>query len=311
VRNDDSLGYEIEAPVDLTRSAWSRPPVGPGPGPAPMPAEDMVRRYRNGSRLIMVANIKGGSYKTTTALMLASVFGQLRGGGVVAWDNHETRGTLGHRVPNGGPHITVRNLLPARVKMSEVNEKTAGERLGRMRRQPSNIDILASDEAPDVTLIGGAECGLLGKFLRDRYELVVMDTGDNVRAGAWQWGAHSANQLVIPVPLDPEAARAAAWMCDHLEYSGIGALARGAVVVVTPSVLPAGSLTARRIVDYFRERTAAVLTVPRDPRLAGGAPAGYSLVSAKSRRAWTAVAATVAARLSFIPAGHQMQEAWR
>jgi hypothetical protein len=42
----------------------------------------------------VVANPKGGAGKTPVTLLLAGAFGVARGGGVLAWDNNELRGTM-------------------------------------------------------------------------------------------------------------------------------------------------------------------------------------------------------------------------
>src|SRR4051794_8772424 len=60
-------------------------------------AQDALRRPFAGPRTIMIANPKGGAGKTPTTLLLGATLGSVRGGYVLAWDNNETRGTLGLR----------------------------------------------------------------------------------------------------------------------------------------------------------------------------------------------------------------------
>lgn len=294
---DQPRGYDVEPFVDLT-PGWGPSPPRPAADPRHRLAEDACRR-EFGRRLVMVANVKGGSGKTTAALVLASVLGHLRGGGVLVWDNHETRGTLGHRAETGEPGPTVRQLLSKRDGIANPRELVTRELIECVRPQPSGHHVLASDQSVDPAPIGGAECGWLGALLRLHYDLVVMDSGSNVRTGAWQWGAHAADLLVIPVPLEPEAVRAAAWMCDHLEDAGLHDLARRAVVIAVP--VPGNHEYGRRVLGFFAARTAAVVVVPADRRLAGGATVGYGLLSGESRRAWTFAAAAVAGGLSALP----------
>ena len=64
---------------------------------------EMVRRNFGGLRQVTVVNPKGGAGKTVAILLLAMTFGQKRGGYVLAWDNNETQGTLGHARPAGLP----------------------------------------------------------------------------------------------------------------------------------------------------------------------------------------------------------------
>ncbi|WP_241980372.1 hypothetical protein [Cryobacterium glaciale] len=54
-------------------------------------------------RKISVVNGKGGVGKTLTTAMLTAVFARNGGAGVLAWDNNDTRGTLGWRTEKGPP----------------------------------------------------------------------------------------------------------------------------------------------------------------------------------------------------------------
>ena len=58
-----------------------------------------IQRDFDGPRTIAFINPKGGAAKTTGVLAAGYTFGTVRGGGVIAWDNNETRGTLGIRGP--------------------------------------------------------------------------------------------------------------------------------------------------------------------------------------------------------------------
>ena len=62
-----------------------------------------IQRAFDGPRTIAFLNPKGGAAKTTSVLVAGYTFGTVRGGGVVAWDNNETRGTLGIRGQRGRP----------------------------------------------------------------------------------------------------------------------------------------------------------------------------------------------------------------
>ena len=74
-------------------------------------ARAVVQRSFSGPRTIVFANPKGGAAKTTSVLAAGYTFGTIRGGGVVAWDNNETRGTLGIRGERGNHQNTTRELL--------------------------------------------------------------------------------------------------------------------------------------------------------------------------------------------------------
>ncbi len=71
----------------------------------------MIQRDFDGPRTIAFINPKGGAAKTTGVLAAGLTFGTVRGGGIVAWDNNETRGTLGIRGTRSTHRNTTRELL--------------------------------------------------------------------------------------------------------------------------------------------------------------------------------------------------------
>ncbi|SDP97847.1 MinD-like ATPase involved in chromosome partitioning or flagellar assembly [Lentzea jiangxiensis] len=247
----------------------------------------------------MVANPKGGAQVSTTALMLAHTFATLRGGPVVAWDNNEARGTLAQRAEVTTPDTHVWHLLGAADQLTAVG--TAGDLTHYLRSQPTRAEVLASDTDPArMQQIGPAQCGRIWLLLSRYFGLTIMDTGNNVRTPAWQWAAHLANQLVVPITLEPDVAHSAAWMLDHLTTRRPDLVA-GAVTVVGPAAAAASPKVREQMLAYFARRTALVVEVPFDPQLAGGRPIVHARISDTSRRAWVSAAAAVADRLASRP----------
>ena len=76
-----------------------------------------VSQHWPGPRTIAIVNGKGGANKTPTTAILAAVFARNGGSGVLAWDNNETRGTLGWRTEQGLHDATVQTLLPNTVHL--------------------------------------------------------------------------------------------------------------------------------------------------------------------------------------------------
>lgn len=301
-------GDEVEGTVDLTRTVVPQRPVAEPPAVVAgsgrfRGAEPVVRQPLGRGRVVVVANVKGGSYRTTTALVLGSVFGHVRGGGVAVWDCQENYATLGRRAEVPDPDRTVRQLLAERDRRPGGVQVGPDGPVGYLRHQTSGCDLLAGDGVP----LAPRDHAWVGSRLRPHFDLVVVDTGTDHRRAGWRWAVSAADQLVIPLPLRPDSAAAAAWMCQYLTANGFSSLVRGAVVVAVRPQRFADSAMAARIDEYFAERTAQVVHVPMDRRLAAGNQVGWSTLTPRSRRAWTTVAATVAGRL----AGNRSPEAPR
>jgi MinD-like ATPase involved in chromosome partitioning or flagellar assembly len=260
---------------------------------------DGLRRPFGGPRQITVVNPKGGAGKTVATLMLGLSFGQARGGNVLAWDNNETQGTLGMRAQLGDQHRrTVRDLLRDLHRFTQRNGGIA-ELADYLRGQEAaGFDVLASDEA---TTAGAMLTASAFRDLRDVltrfYKLVIVDTGNNVRADNWRAAIDATDQLVVTVPARNDSAETAARMLDHLDLTDRRELVRRAIVVVTeaPQRLGANQMGVGLpfIETHFQARCRAVLRVPYDRHLDTGAPIRYQAIAASTRRPWLRVAAAV------------------
>ena len=253
-----------------------------------------VRRAFGGLRQITVVNPKGGAGKTVATLMLGLTYGQARGGFVLAWDNNETQGTLGMRAQADGHARTVRDLLHDLDRFGQGAGRV-GELAAYVRTQEEAMfDVLASDEAATAGEMLTARAfreirDVVGRF----YKLILVDTGNNVRAENWQAAVDATDQLVITMSARNDSAETAARLLDHLEQTGRRELVRRAVAVVT---MPPHrqEVNPRAIEQHFDARCRVVLRVPYDRHLDSGAPVRYSAVSPESRRGWLRVAAAVA-----------------
>ena len=106
-----------------------------------------VQRSFDGPRTIVVINPKGGAHKTTATLLLAATFGTHRGGYTLAWDNNETRGTLGWRAQPGSHHRTAVDLLRDLDRFTDPTIGRVGDLDSYVRSQgDAQFDALASDE---------------------------------------------------------------------------------------------------------------------------------------------------------------------
>ena len=109
---------------------WSGGLITPRMGPAERAYENdrsLIQKDFDGPRTIAFINPKGGAAKTTGVLAAGYTFGNVRGGGVVAWDNNETRGTLGIRGARSSHTNTTRELLEHRDQFKDVHQSRIGD----------------------------------------------------------------------------------------------------------------------------------------------------------------------------------------
>jgi len=258
-----------------------------------------VSRQWAGCRTIAVANGKGGVGKTMTTGMLAAVYAREGGGNVLAWDNNDTRGTLGWRTEQGLYDTTLRDLLPAAASLlapgagvSDITRFVHHQATDRYDVLRSNPELLATDQH-----IATAEFDLLMQVAARYYRLVVFDSGNDESAERWLRMIDNSYQLVIPTLANPESAESASLLLDALrgrdERSAI--LAEQAIVIVTQSEPSAGP-AAKRIADGFDPHVRAVHIIPFDPALKAG-PLRFDTLRPRTRDAWLAVAASAAETL--------------
>lgn len=253
------------------------------------------------TRTILVANPKGGARKTTTASLLAAVFGIFRGGYVCAWDANETMGTLGERSLTGSHARTVVDLLEAASRLDSIR---VGDLDSYVRPQgDSHFDVLASDEDPErQDIVDAAGFATIHDILERFYRLIIVDTGNNIRASHFRAALDTADQLVIPVSAAEDSANAAEKMMRSLRASGHGRLVDEAVVLIhdlePQNSDPAYFEVARAIAARFEGQVSAVLPIPYDPALKDGKQIDYAQLTDKTQHAYHQAAGAIAQNLA-------------
>lgn len=272
--------------------------LGFGPSPAELRRRDDEREVSQqwaGCRTIAIANGKGGVGKTMTTAMLAAVFSRYGGGNVLAWDNNDTRGTLGWRTEAGRYDTTIKDLLPAASDLlapgagvSDIARYVHHQPVDRYDVLRSNPELLAVHQR-----ILTADFDLLMQVAARYYRVVIFDSGNDESAERWLRMVDSSNQLVLPTLATPESAESAALLLDALRERDERSrgLADNAVVVVTEAEPnPRG---ANRIAEGFSGHVRAVEHIPFDPALKSGALRLDNLRT-PTRDAWIRVAAAAA-----------------
>jgi len=269
------------------------------PGPTERAHRDAVvsvQRPLDGPRTIVVINPKGGAHKTTGTLLLAAAFGEHRGGCTLAWDNNETRGTLGWRSLPGSHQRTAVDLLQNLDRFTEGGAARVGDLDGYVRSQGSaQFDVLASDEdAASAASVDAFAFRALHRTLSRFYRVMVVDTGNNMRASNWQAAIDAADQVVIVSTVREDTAQSAAWAIDALRATGHVDAVRNAVTVLSDPAPQRDGVLAARLHEHFGQLTRAVVDVPYDASLVGGSPLVVEHLDRRTREAWLRVAAVVA-----------------
>ncbi|ANP74863.1 hypothetical protein PA27867_3956 (plasmid) [Cryobacterium arcticum] len=259
-------------------------------------AIERVQRSLRGPRTVVVINPKGGAHKTTATLLLAATFGTHRGGSTLAWDNNETRGTLGWRAQPARHQNTAVDLLRDLDRFNDVRNAQLGDLDNYVRAQGSTqFDVLASDEdARASSTIDDQAFTELHTTLSRFYRVIVVDTGNNMRASNWEAALAAADQVVIVSTIREDTAASAAWLVDGLHEKGHAEKVRNAVTVLAAPSKVADAQLNRRLHGHFASLTRAVLDVPHDPALVDGGTLNFDALSPVTREAWLQVTATVA-----------------
>ncbi|MCY7394643.1 MAG: hypothetical protein LH468_00595, partial [Nocardioides sp.] len=258
-----------------------------------------VQRDFDGPRTIAFINPKGGAAKTTGVLATGYTFGTVRGGGVVAWDNNETRGTLGIRGTRSAHQNTTRELLASLNRFNDVTQSRLGDLAAFVRSQgDAHFDVLASDERPDVTgQIHAEDFNAIHQLMERFYRVILVDTGNNMRAENWLAAADAADLLVVTSTVREDTGYSGLWMLDALQDAGYQHLKRKTVTVLSDPSPSVDQGLAEDLVEVYQQRTRSVFRVPYDPILVAGGVVPYSQLSSNTQMSWLRACAGMAAAL--------------
>jgi MinD-like ATPase involved in chromosome partitioning or flagellar assembly len=258
-----------------------------------------IQKDFDGPRTIAFVNPKGGAAKTTGVLAAGYTFGTVRGGGVIAWDNNETRGTLGIRGTRSAHRNTTRELLEDLGRFQDVYQARIGDLGAFVRSQgDAHFDVLASDERPDVTgQIHADDFTSVHQLLQRFYRLLLIDTGNNMRAENWLAAADAADLLVVTSTVREDTGYSGLWMLDALQDAGYQNLKYKTVTVLSDPSPKVDEKLAADLVDVYQQRTRGVHRVPYDPALVSGSVLPYAQLSEETRASWLRACAGMAAAL--------------
>lgn len=250
-----------------------------------------------GPRTIAVVNGKGGAGKTPTTVLLSAVFARYGGSGVLAWDNNQTRGTLGWRTEQGPHDATLLDLLPQVDRLLSTGAQSADlahyvhhqtrDRFDVLRSKPMALAHEQRVKPSDVDAIHA----VAAKY----YRLIFIDSGNDESDPMWLRMIDHADQIVVATTTRDDHAEAGALLLEALAErdAASAALADNAVVIVTQADSAATASDVRRVADGYRNLARDAVTIPFDPAMVDGLLRHGSL-RPTTQRAWLAAAAAVA-----------------
>jgi cellulose biosynthesis protein BcsQ len=259
----------------------------------------LVSQHHVGPRTIMLANGKGGAGKTLATVCLSTILTRYSGAATVAWDNNQTRGTLGWSTESARHDASVLDLLPEidRLLGTEARSADMAEYVHHQTRDRYDVlkskpDVLASGQRFDAGTVDRVH-----KVLTKFYRLVLIDSGNDETDPMWLAGLDRTDQLVVPTTTDDKWCESAALLLEQLVAAGgrYRELAENAVVIVgveTSDVKPQKvAEQVRRFKDAGLGRD--VLTIPYDAGLKARI-INYDALQEPTKLAWLAAGAAVA-----------------
>lgn len=256
-----------------------------------------VSQHWPGPRTIAIVNAKGGAGKTPTTILLSAVFALFGGAGVVAWDNNQTRGTLGWRTEQGQHESTLLDLLPQIQRLLGTGAQSADlahfvhhqtrDRFDVLRSKPMVLAHMQRLEPDDVDAIHA----VLGKY----YRLIFIDSGNDESDPMWLRMVDHSDQLVVATSTRDDHAEAGALLLEALAERDerSAALARSSVAIVSQADPSARPADVARVAAGYQALTRATVTIPFDPAMVDGL-LHYGALKPETKRAWLGAAAAVA-----------------
>ena len=256
-----------------------------------------VSQHWPGPRTIAVVNGKGGAGKTPTTILLAAVLARYGGGGVLAWDNNQFRGTLGWRTEQAGHENTILDLLPQAEQLLATGAQSADLAHFVHHQTTDRFDVLRSKPKvlADRQRFNQNDVDAVHQVTSKFYRIIIIDSGNDESDALWQRMIDHTDQLVVATTTSDETAEGGALLLEDLANTGDHGtiLADNAVVVVSQSVADATKSAVDQKVKGFKPLAREVVSIPYDPAMVDGALT-FSALHPTTQRAWLAAAASVA-----------------
>lgn len=256
-----------------------------------------VSQHWPGPRTIAIVNAKGGSGKTPTTILTAAVFARYGGAGVLAWDNNQTRGTLGWRTEQGPHDASLHDMLPETDRLLSAQAQSADLAHYVHHQTRDRYDVLRSRPLllADEQRIERGDIDRIHSVAAKYYRLIVMDSGNDESDPMWRRMIDLADQIVLATTTRAEHAEAGALLLEALSDRDArsASLVENSVAIVSQADPHASAAEVRSVVDGYRDLSRDVAAIPYDPAMAGGY-LHFTALRPATRRAWLGATAAIA-----------------
>jgi len=256
-----------------------------------------VSQHWPGPRTIAIVNGKGGAGKTPSTVLLSAVFARYGGAGVLAWDNNQTRGTLGWRTQQGAHEATILDLLPQTENLLSTSAQSADLAYFVHHQAADKYDVLRSKPMAlaDQQRLDAGDVDAIHQVASKYYRLIFIDSGNDESDPMWRRMIDHTDQLVVATTTRHDHAEAGALLLEALAErdQSTAQLAKQAVTIVTQADQKAGLEEAERVATGYRELTRAAVTIPFDPAMVDGV-LRYGALRPSTQRAWLRAASAIA-----------------
>ncbi len=263
---------DIEPAETGLRGLLTRLGMRSGPSKAEQAQRADVRaisRHWPRPRTVAVVNGKGGAGKTPTSVLLSALFALEGGSGVLAWDNNETRGTLGWRTEKGPHEGHVLGLLPHTDRLMQPTARAADLAAFVHHQVDDKFDVLRSNPLllPHQQRLTADDFDAVHLVASKYFRLIFIDSGNDETAPHWLRMIDHADQLVVATTTRPDHAEAGRLLLEALRDRDAhsSGLADAAVVVVSQADREEAS--AATIAAGYDGLVRQAVTIPYDRAL--------------------------------------------
>ena len=240
---------------------------------------------------VTVADDKGGSGKTPTAVTVGGFFAWLKGGLTLVWEATAAEGTLAART-EGRSSRGLNQLLKDAEQV-----RTPGVLSSYVTDQTSYAQVLGSTGKRVMT---GDDVPRLTEVFDHTHRIIVTDTGNDPESSLFTNVLAKTDALVVPVPVRADHANKALSFLHDLraQPETAGLVKRATVVITNDGKRQTPGLADDLLRSLDELGVESIMHVPYDPALDNDGPIVLEDLSRESHVAWTKVTAVIAASIN-------------